>query len=70
VEKTSRKIGEETYLAPKPSDLPPPSLTHLPHHQEDLAFTFSHKKDKKEARVIVFIYRNISRMFGYFRLHA
>jgi len=47
MEKASRKIGKDPYLPPKPYDPSPPSLTHLPHHQEDLAFIFSHKKGQK-----------------------
>lgn len=70
MEITPRKIGEYPYLPPKPCDHSPSSLMHLPHHQEHLAFTFSHKKDKKEKRVIVFIYMSNGRMFGYFRFHA
>jgi len=50
VENASRKIGEDPYFPPKPFELPPPSLTHLPHHQNELAFNFSHKKDKKEKK--------------------
>ena len=51
VEKASRKIGEEPYLPPKPSDLSSPSLTHLPHHQEYSIHIFT-KKDKKEKRLL------------------
>ena len=51
VENESTKIGEDPYLPPKPSYLISPSLTHLPHHQEDLAFTFSQKRTKRKQEL-------------------
>lgn len=44
VGKAPRKIRENPYFPPKPSNHSPSSLIHLPHHKEKLAFTFSHKK--------------------------
>lgn len=57
VENEPRKIGEDLYIPPKPSNLSPPSLIHLPHQQEDLKFKFSEEKKSKRGKiVIVFIY--------------
>jgi len=50
VEKAPTKIREDPYLPSKPSNHSPSSLIHLPHHQEKLAFTFSHKKKTKRKK--------------------
>lgn len=52
VEKVSRKIGEDLYFPPKPSNLLSPSLTHLLHHQEYLAFTFLQKRKKRKKELL------------------
>jgi len=63
VEKGPRKLEKDPYIPPKPSHHSPSSLSHMIHHQKKLAFTLSHKKDKKKKIVILFIYMHSSRIF-------
>jgi len=63
------KLGDDPCLPLKPSDPSKPSLTHLPYHQEDLAFIFS-QKGQKGKKFIVFIHMHSSKMFDYLILHA